>query len=87
MVGKGRYFVFTYLAANELLELRLSLLGVKEERYRQLLWLGDYSYINLNTETLPIVPMPAMEHGQALECLIMEVDIDDPTLGPMVPVS
>ena len=68
---------------KEIPGLRLSLPGVKEERDRQPRWLGDYSYINLNTETLPIDALFSMQYGRALERLIREVAIAVLALGPM----
>ena len=55
--------------------------GVKEERDQRTRWLGNYSYSNLNYETLPIAAMSAMQYGQALERLIKEVIIAYLALG------
>ena len=49
MVGKGKWVVLLYSVAKELPGLRLNLPGVKEERYQKPQWIGDYSYINLNS--------------------------------------
>ena len=68
---------------KDLTGLSLSLSGVKEERDRWSQWIGEYSYSNLNSETLPISAIYAMQYGQALERLIREVVISDPELGPM----
>ena len=54
MVRKGQWVVFPYSVAKTLPGLRLSPLGVKEERDRRPRWLGDYSFNPLNCNTLPI---------------------------------
>ena len=56
---------------------------MKEERDWQPQWLGDYSYINLNYNTLPIATLHTIQYGQALERLIREVFITEPALGSM----
>ena len=47
--GKGRWVVLSYSVAKEIQGLRLSPLGVKDDRDRQLWWLGDYRCSNLNS--------------------------------------
>ena len=47
MVRKGQWVVLPYLAAKDLLGIKLSLPGVKEGRDRRPRWLGNYSYSNL----------------------------------------
>ena len=69
--------------SKELPGLRLILLGVKEERNQRPWWLGDYSYSDLNSETLTISNFSAMKYGRNLDCLIREVAISDPALGPV----
>ena len=69
--------------AKEIPGLTLSLPGVKEERDRRQRWLGDYSYINLNTETLPIDALYSMQYGRALQRLSREVHIAVLALGPL----
>ena len=83
MVGKGQWVFIPYLVTKELPRLRLSPLRVKEERGRRLWWLEDYSYSNINSETIPIAVMPAMQYGRSLERLIREVVIAYPAPGPV----
>ena len=61
----------------------LSPLGLKEERDQRLRWLGGYSYSNLNSETLPISTLSAMQCVWDLDRLIREVVISNPELGPV----
>ena len=63
--------------------LRMSPPGVKGDRHRQTWWLDNYSYINLNTETLPISNLSTMKYGRAPEILIREVITSNLELGPV----
>ena len=56
---------------------------MKEEWDRWPRWLGDYTYTNLNAETLSIASLSAIQYVWALYRLIREVIILDPTLGPI----
>ena len=52
--------------------------GVKEENDRRPRWLKYYSYSNLNSEKLPIVPLSNIQYGWDLDRLIREVVISNP---------
>ena len=54
---------------------------MKEERDQQPRWIDDYSYSNINTDTLPIAALSAMKYGRVLDHLIREVVVSDPVLG------
>ena len=69
--------------SKELLGLRLILPGVNYKRYQRPWWLGNYSYSNIHCKTLPISALSAIQYGRALEYLIREVFISDPSLGPV----
>ena len=56
---------------------------MKEEQDWRPRWLYDYSYSNVNVETLPISALYVMKYGRALDRLIREVIIEDPALGPV----
>ena len=60
MVEKGQWVVLNYSVAKELPGLRIIPTGVKGERYQRPRWLGDYSYSNINHETLPIATLSAI---------------------------
>ena len=66
MVEKGQWVVLTYLVVKYLPGLGLSLPVVKEKRDRRPRWLGDYSFSNLNSETLPIAAMSTILYGRDL---------------------
>ena len=66
------------MAAKGLPVLRLSPPGVKVERDRRPRWLSDYSFFLINSETLPIACLSAMQYGWALDRLIREIVYADP---------
>ena len=81
MVEKGQWTVLPYSVAKRPPGLRLSLSGVKVERDRRPIWLGDYSYFKNNAETLPGACLSSMEYGRALDCLPCEIVFADPASG------
>ena len=81
MVEKGQWVVIPYLVAKRLPGLRLISPGVKVERDRRPLWIGDYSYFKTNAETLPVACLSAMKYGWALDRLLREIVYADPDLG------
>ena len=81
MVEKGQWVVIPYLVAKRLPGLRLISPGVKVERDRRPLWIGDYSYFKTNAETLPVACLSAMQYGRALDRLLREIVYADPALG------
>ena len=83
MVGKGQWVVLPYSVAKEIQGLRLIPPGVKEERDWRPRRLLDYSYIKLNSKTLPIAALSAMQYIWDLDRPIREIVIADPTLGPV----
>ena len=66
MKKKGQWVLLPYLAAQRPPGLRLVSPGVKVERDRQPLWLGDYSFNKLNSETLPLTNVELIQYGPAL---------------------
>ena len=83
MVGKGKWVVLPYSVAKHLMGPRLIPPRVKEERDWRPRWICDYSYSNINVDSLLILPPYSMKYGRALDRLIREVVIADPTLGPI----
>ena len=83
MVGNGQWVVLPYSVATELPGLRLSPPVVKNKGDGWPWWLVDYIYCKLNSNILPISALYVMRYGQALDCLIREVIIAEPELGPI----
>ena len=83
MVEKGKWTVLPYSVAKRLTGLRLILSGIKVERDRRPLWLGDYSYFKTNADTLRVSSLFVMQYGRALDRLLREIVFVDPALGPV----
>ena len=82
LVGKVQWVLLPYLVYKYLMILGLSPPGLKEEQDRRSRWIGDYIYSTLNLETLPISALSHVQYSWALDRLIREVVIADPTLRP-----
>ena len=81
MAGKGQWVVLPYSVAQNLLGLRLSPLGIKEEKDHRPRWLGDYSYYKLNCSILPLAKLSSIQYGRALDRLLQEIVFADPARG------
>ena len=81
MLGKGRWVVLMNSVSKEHTELSLIPPEVNEYQDWRPRWIEKYSYSNINSNSLPIVSISAMQYGRALERLIREVVIADPFLG------
>ena len=66
MAYKGQWVVLPYLVAKDIPGLRISPPGVKEEEDICPGWLGGYSFINNNTDTLSIYALSTMQYDQVL---------------------
>ena len=83
VIGKRQWVVLPYSVSKELPGLSLIPLGVKNEHDRRPKWIGYYSYSKLNSETLTIATLFAMQYRRMLDSLIREVVITEPVLGPI----
>ena len=83
MMRKGQWIVLPYSEAKSLPNLRISPPGVIPQRGRRPRWICDYSWSNVNQETLPIAPMEAMQFGHAIDRILREILIANPDLGPL----
>ena len=72
-----------YLMAKELLGMRLIPPVVEEDQDRRTRFLGDYRFTYININYLPIAAIFAMQYGQALDHLIIEVFIVELALVPI----
>ena len=73
--------VLPYSIAKQLKDLRLSPPGVVPQRGRRPRWIVDYTWWNVNDETLPLAPSEAMQFGHALDRILREILLADPKLG------
>ena len=83
MGGKVQWVFLPDLLSNDLLILRLGPPGAKKEHYWRPKWVNNYSYYNINADTLPIAALSAMQYGRVLDCLIRYVVIVDLVLVPI----
>ena len=82
MIKKGQWIVIPFSLAKELSNLRLSPPGVVPQRDRRPRWIVDYSWYNVNQDTLPLAPNEAMQFGHALDRFFRELLLADPLQGP-----
>ena len=82
MINKGQWIILPYSQVKKLPGLRLSPPGVVPQRDRRPRWIVDYSWWNVNQETLPLAPKEAMQFGHALDRLLREILLADPVHGP-----
>ncbi len=83
MIKKSQWVVLPYSIAKTLPGLRLSPPGVIDQRDRRPRWVGDYSFYNVNAETVPLAARESMQFGQALERFLREILLADPRFGPV----
>ena len=63
MVDRATWMVLPYRHLRELCELRISSMGVVPQHERRPRPIVDYSYSNVNQETVPLAPQEAMQFG------------------------
>ena len=63
--------------------LRLSPPGVKVGRGQRPYLLGYYSFNTIDTNTLPLAPLTAMQYSYYLDLHLQEIVYTDPTLVPV----
>ena len=83
MITKQQWVVLPYSEVKDLPGLRLSPPGVIPQRGRRPRWIVDYSWWDVNDETLPLAPKEAMQFGYALDRILREILLADPALGPV----
>ena len=70
-------------AVKDLPGLRLSPPGVVPQRNRRPRWICDYSWWGINADTLPLAAKESMQFGHALDRILREILLADPTHGPV----
>ena len=83
MINKGQWIVLPYSSVRDLPGLRVSPPGVVPQRERRPRWICDYSWWNVNADTLPLAAMESMQFGHALDRILREILLADPALGPV----
>ncbi|KAK1732369.1 hypothetical protein QTG54_016948 [Skeletonema marinoi] len=78
-----QWVVLPVSAVKDLPGLRISPPGVIPQRDRRPRWIVDYSFSGVNAETLPLAAIEAMQFGHALDRILREILLADPSLGPV----
>ena len=81
-VEGGFYAVLPYRVVRHLPGLRLSPLGIKEERDRRARLVVDHSHYLVNLHTMAHAPKEAMQFGGALYRVLYKLFHADPRFGP-----
>jgi hypothetical protein len=87
-VLKGQWVVLPYRVVQSLprrvrRQLRISPMGVVPQRERRPRVIVDYSFHNVNQDTVKLAPREAMQFGKALERILRRVVEANPVHGPV----
>ena len=80
--AQGYWLVLPFTAVQHLTKLRLSPLGVVPQRDRRPRLIVDYTFSNVNQETVRLAPPESMQFGRALQRLVTSLVHSDPKYGP-----
>ncbi|KAL3823338.1 hypothetical protein ACHAXA_010473, partial [Cyclostephanos tholiformis] len=83
MIHKGQWIVLPYSAVRDLPGLRVSPPGVVPQRECRPRWICDYSWSQVNDDTLPLAAIESMQFGHALDRILREILLADPAQGPI----
>ncbi|KAL7526950.1 hypothetical protein ACHAXR_005745 [Thalassiosira sp. AJA248-18] len=83
MIKKGQWLILPASVASSLPHLRVSPPGVVPQRERRPRWICDYTWSNVNHDTLPLVATESMQFGHALERILREILLANPNHGPV----
>jgi hypothetical protein len=83
MVDRATWMVLPYHRLRQLHTMRISPMGVVPQHDRRPRPIVDYTYSNVNAETVPLSPQESMQFGRALERIISQVVHSDPRFGPV----
>ena len=75
--------VLPYLVAQRIPRLRLIPPGVKVECDLRTRRVSDYSFNEVNADTLPLNNVDSIQYGRALDQMLIEIILADPKLGPV----
>jgi hypothetical protein len=80
---QGYWIVLPYSEVREWRMLRISPIGAVPQRDRRPRLIVDYSFSDLNAETLQLAPTEAMQFGRALQRVFKHIVEADPRYGPV----
>jgi hypothetical protein len=80
---QGYWIVLPYSVVSEWPHLRISPLGVVPQRNRRPRLIVDYTYSQVNAETVKLAPPEAMQFGRTLQRIMSQIVHADPSYGPV----
>ena len=83
MMENGQWVILPASAVESLPGLQVSPPGVVPQRKRRPRWICDYTFSGVNGDTLPLAALDAMQFGHALDRILREIILADPSLGPV----
>ena len=83
MINKKQWAILRYHVAKEPPGLRLSPPGVVPQRECRPRWICDYSYYQVNNETIDLFYKESMQFCCALDRLLREILLANPAFGPV----
>jgi hypothetical protein len=83
MVDRATWVVLPYHQLRHVPNLRVSPMGVVPQHERRPRPIVDYSFSGVNSDTMRIAPVDAMQFGRALERIITQVVHSNPRFGPV----
>ena len=84
MIGKHQWVILTFEVAKDLPGLRLSPPGCVPQRDRRPRWICDYTYYEVNKDTINLFADDAMQFGHALERFLRQLLLADQARGPVL---
>ena len=73
MINKQQWIVLLFFKVKDLPSFRISPPGVIPQRERRPHWICDYSFYNVNNNTLELFAPKAMQYGHALDHILREI--------------
>jgi hypothetical protein len=83
MVEQNFWTVVPFSLVKRLPNLRLAPMGVVPQRDRRARPIVDYSFYNLNRDTLPLAPSESMQFGRAFERILHRIHHANRAFGPV----
>ena len=83
MMNKQQWTVLPAALVQHLFGLRLSPIGLVPQRNRRDRMISDYSYFGVNSETLGVAPLDAMQFGRTLQRLLERIHRANCQYGPV----
>ncbi len=83
MIDQQYWIVIPYSQVSHLPNLRISPMGVVPQRDRRPRVIVDYSFANINADTIPLAPMESMQFGRTLDRVLHRIHHANRRFGPV----